>query len=176
MFSIYFVQPYGTTTVSPSNFTESNVARANERALKIVKKSTSAQHNAVSEASTDKANYDTAPISPRAPCDRTRRFRDSCVTILKDLRPRLAVAVAARTRVNIRKNRGSHKPRQSKIKPTGTGTGTEQNRGTNRSSPGRLPSTAVILACRALSSMCTVTPRTTTYEPLGSHNKAARGK
>jgi hypothetical protein len=38
MFSIYFLQPYGTTTVSPSNFTESNVARANERALKIVKK------------------------------------------------------------------------------------------------------------------------------------------
>jgi hypothetical protein len=68
MFSIYFLQPYGTTTVSPSNFTESNVARANERALKIVKKSTSAQHNVVSEARTDKANYDTTPISPRAPC------------------------------------------------------------------------------------------------------------
>jgi hypothetical protein len=93
MFSIYFLQPYGTTTVSPSNFTESNVARANERALKIVKKSTSAQHNVVSEARTDKANYDTTPISPRAPCDRTRRFRDFCVTILKDLRQRLAVAV-----------------------------------------------------------------------------------
>ena len=173
MFSIYFLQPYGTTTVSPSNFTESNVARANERALKIVKK---AQAHSIALSLRPELTKPTMTQLQFHLEHRVRRFRDSCVTILKDLRPRLAVTVAARTRVNIRKNRGSHKPRQSKIKPTGTGTETEQNRGTNRSSPGRLPSTAVILACRALSSMCTVTPRTTTYEPLGSHNKAARGK
>ena len=167
MFSIYFLQPYGTTTVSPSNFTESNVARANERALKIVKKSTSAQHNVVSEARTDKANYDTTPISPRAPCP-----------TLQGLLCYHPEGSASTARCNCScAHSGQHQEEQRLTQAAAiTGTGTEQNRGTNRSSPGRLPSTAVILACRALSSMCTVTPRTTTYEPLGSHNKAARGK